>query len=248
MRIDEREHRLTGAERRAKLLQARGHHGVVGRRERVKIERRAFLLQLRLGVADGGRATATSLAARFTSASAASCAVFAVSAVSTEVVLLCTSFCRRSLMLLALAKFACAFCDACRRLLEGCFGLLGGGFGPADARRLLAVVEAGQNRTLGDAVADIGAKLDQHAGDLEADLGGDARLDGAEAEDLDRHIALNGGNLHLDRTQIGRPGAEQNAGADDQCRSRQDETFPRHGFHPATRDFILHTALPGAQH
>ena len=118
----------------------------------------------------------------------------------------------------------------------------------ATCAALLAVVEAGQNRALGDAVADIGAKLDQHAGDLEADLGGDARLDGAEAEDLDRHIALNGGNLQLDRTQIGRPGTEQNAGADDQCRCHQDETIPRHGFDPLSRDFILLTALLGAQH
>ena len=130
------------------------------------------------------RATATSLVAKFTSASAASCAVFAVSAVSTEALLLCTSFCRRSLMLLALAKFACAFCDACRRPLQVGFGLLGSGLGAGDARALLAVVEAGQNRALGDAVADIGAQLDQHAGNLETDPGGDARLDRAEAEDL----------------------------------------------------------------
>ena len=89
-------------------------------------------------------------------------------------------------MFLALAKFACAFCDARRRPLQIGFGLLGGRLGSADARGLLAVVEAGQNRALGDAVADIGAQIDQHAGNLEADLGGDARLDGAEAEDLDR--------------------------------------------------------------
>ena len=60
----------------------------------------------------------------------------------------------------------------------------------ATLRALFAVVEAGENRALGDAVADIGAKIDQHAGNLEADLGGDARLDRSEAEHLDRHVAL----------------------------------------------------------
>ena len=69
--------------------------------------------------------------------------------------------------------------------------LFDGGLGPRDARLLLAVVEAGQHRALGDALADIGAQIDQHAGNLEADLGGDARFDGAETEHLHRHVAGN---------------------------------------------------------
>ena len=53
-RIDQRENRLSRAKRGTKLLLARGHHGVVGRREGVKIQCCGFLLLLRLGVADGG--------------------------------------------------------------------------------------------------------------------------------------------------------------------------------------------------
>jgi len=104
---------------------------------------------------------------------------------------------------------------ACRRLLEIGLGLLGGGLGAGDTSALFAIVEAGENCTLGDAVADIGAKLDQHAGDLEADLGCDTRLDGTEAEDIDRHIALDGADLHRDRPQIQRPNTEQHTAADE---------------------------------
>ena len=81
------------------------------------------------------------------------------------------------------------------------FGLLNGRFGPGDLRGLLAVVKASQNSALGYPITDIGAKLDQHAGNLEADLGCDARLDRSEAEDFNRHITLDGGDLYLDRAQ-----------------------------------------------
>ena len=64
-------------------------------------------------------------------------------------------------------------------------------------RALFAVVEARQHRALWHTVADIGAQIDQHAGHLEANLGGDAGLDRAEAEDLDRHVTRNA--RHLDR-------------------------------------------------
>ena len=78
----------------------------------------------------------------------------------------------------------------------------------ATCARLLAIVEASQDRALGDAIADIGAKIDEHAGDLEADLGCDARLDRSEAEDFNRHIALDRRDRHFDRTQEQRPGAK----------------------------------------
>ena len=111
-------------------------------------------------------------------------------------------------MVLALAKFACAFCALAVALWKFASACSVAALARPTRAALFAVVEAGQHRALGDAVADIGAQFDQHAGNLEADLGCDAGLDGAEAEDFDRHIALDGADLHVDRTQIERPRAE----------------------------------------
>ena len=80
-------------------------------------------------------------------------------------------------------------------------GLLDGRPGPGDLCPLLAVVQAGQHATLGDAIADIRFKLDEHAGNLESHLGCHARLDGAEAENLNRHVALDLRDLHIDRAE-----------------------------------------------
>ena len=112
------------------------------------------------------------------------------------------------------------------------FSLLNGRICPGDLRSLLAVVEPGQNRALGDAVADIGAKLDQHTGYLEADLGGDARLDGAEAEDLDQHVSLRLGYLHSNRAQTQCPNS--GAGGNDQCEhnGEQKDASTAHGVLP----------------
>ena len=51
-RIDQGENRLSCAKRGTKLLLARGHHGIVGRREGVKIQCCGFLLLLCFGIAD----------------------------------------------------------------------------------------------------------------------------------------------------------------------------------------------------
>ena len=88
------------------------------------------------------------------------------------------------------------------------FGLLDSRLGPSDTRGLLAVIETGEHRAFGDAVADIGAQFDQHAGNLEADPGCYARLNGAEPEDLNRHVALNGRDLHFEWAEILRPSTE----------------------------------------
>ncbi len=50
-------------------------------------------------------------------------------------------------------------------------------------------------------VAVIRLEVDQHAGDLEPYIGGDAGPYRAEAEDLLTHIRLSGGGLDLDRPQ-----------------------------------------------
>lgn len=63
-------------------------------------------------------------------------------------------------------------------------------------RPLLTIVEASKDCTLGDVVADVGTQIDDEAGRLEANLGCDACLDRAEAEDLQRHVSFGGGNLN----------------------------------------------------
>jgi hypothetical protein len=95
----------------------------------------------------------------------------------------------------------------------GC-GLLDSRLGPSGTRGLLAVVEAGEHRTFGDAVADIGVQFDQNARDLESDFGRYAGLNGTEPEYVDPHVTLNGRDLYFDRAEICRPRTEQNAGAD----------------------------------
>ncbi len=84
-------------------------------------------------------------------------------------------------------------------------GLFDAAVGPRDLRALFAVVELGKHRALGDALADIGAQVDQHAGDLESDLRRDPRLDRAEPENLHRHIVLYSCDLYLDRPKVERP-------------------------------------------
>ena len=91
------------------------------------------------------------------------------------------------------------FLHAGIRLLQIGFGLLDRRPGAGRARPLLAVVKAGENGALGDVVADIGSQIDQHAGNLEADFGCDARLDRAETENLNRHVALDLRDLDIDR-------------------------------------------------
>ena len=134
-RIDQREHRLSRAERGAKLLQARGHHGVVGRRQRVKIERRGFLLLLRLGVADGGPRHRNIARGQ-------------IHVRKRGVLRRLRRLGRLDRGGVALHQLLPALVDglgigeirlrllrARRRPLEVGFGLLGGRFGPADARR-----------------------------------------------------------------------------------------------------------------
>ena len=123
--------------------------------------------------------------------------------------------------------------DARRRPLQIGFGLLDGRFGSGDARALFAVVKASQNGALGDAIADIRPKIDQHAGNLEADLGCDARLDGAEAENLDRHIALNLRDLNTDGTQKQSPNTSARSREDCRYDSKQNKASEAHAFpHP----------------
>ena len=56
------------------------------------------------------------------------------------------------------------------RLFQIGLGLLDRRLRSVDLRPLLAVIKACQNSALGDMVADIRSKIDQHAGNLEPDL------------------------------------------------------------------------------
>ena len=115
-------------------------------------------------------ATRTSLFAKFKSASAASCAVFAVSAASTEVVLALNELLLALIDALGIGIVRLRLFDARLGPLKIGLSLLDGRLRSGDLRALLAVVEPGQHRAFGDAIADIGAKIDEHAGNLEPDL------------------------------------------------------------------------------
>ena len=108
-------------------------------------------------------------------------------------------------------------------------GLLGGRLGAGNARALFAIVEAGQNRAFADPVADIRVQLDQHAGNLEADLGGDARFDRSEPEHLHRHVGGDGRDVDPQRTQESRPAAVAGGEQDDEDDGKRDSAFHAHG-------------------
>ncbi len=92
-------------------------------------------------------------------------------------------------------------------------------------RSLLAFVEARENRALGEAIADIGAKIDQDAGNLKPDLRCDPRLHGSEPKDLHGHVGGRMRNHHLDRADEPRPGA--NCGRyDEDNQPRQQKEAP----------------------
>ena len=69
-------------------------------------------------------------------------------------------------MLLAFSVIGLSLGDACRCLLQISLRLFGCGHGASDACFLFAVVEASQDRTLCDALANIGAKIDQDTREL----------------------------------------------------------------------------------
>jgi hypothetical protein len=87
---------------------------------------------------------------------------------------------------------------ACACLLKVGFGLFGSGLGPGDTRALFAVVEECQDCALAYAITDVCSKINEHSGNPESNFGCDASLHRSEAEDLNRNIALNLQNLHLD--------------------------------------------------
>ena len=119
-----------------------------------------------------------------------------------------------------------------RRPLEVGFGLLGGRLGAREPRALFAVIEAGQHGALGDAVADIGAKLDQHARNLEADLGCDAGLDSAEAKHLNQYVAFRLRDLHIDRTEKQCPRNRTSGNDQREHNGQQKDTSTAHGILP----------------
>jgi hypothetical protein len=77
---------------------------------------------------------------------------------------------------------------------------------------LLTVVEASKDRPRSDAIADVGAQIDDNAGHLETNLGCDPRLDRAEAKHLYRHVSLDGCDPNLDGAQEHCPRADTCAG------------------------------------
>ena len=189
----------SGGERRSELLLPRDHHGIVGRRQSVKVEGRLFLLPLRFRIADG-RARDGDVALR--KVHVGGCGAFGG---------LCRlgGLDRRDV---GLRQFLPAFADAFgigvvglglfeagRRPLQIGLGLLDRRLGAREPRALLARIEPREHRAFRDAIADIGRKIDEDAGNLEADLRLNARLDGAEPEDLNRHVTLDPGHLNLDR-------------------------------------------------
>ncbi len=170
-------------------------------------------------------ATSTSLLARFKSASAASRAALALSADSTDPDITLSQLLPAFIDAFGIGKVGVGLVDTRRDFLQVCLRLLLAGLGAGDHRLLLAVVEAGQHGALADAVADIGFQLDQQAGNLETDLGGNARFDRAEAEHLHRHIARALRDLHLDRANENHPGAEGDAAGDSQHDDKRDKPF-----------------------
>lgn len=76
-------------------------------------------------------------------------------------------------------------------------------------------------RTLGHAITDIRFELGEHARDLESHLGCDPRLDGAETENLNRHIVLDAGDLHRNGPKNQGPGC--NSGTPHQARQPKAE-------------------------
>ncbi len=105
------------------------------------------------------------------------------------------------------------------------FTLLDARFRPGKLCALFAVVETGEHGALWHAITDVGAKVNEHARNLEADLGGDARLDRAETEDLNRDVLLNACGLDLDRLKEHAPRADNKAGADRDRNCQQDDAF-----------------------
>ena len=167
------------------------------RREDVKVQRGRLLLLLRPGVVDVGL-------------SHQHVAVRQIQIRERRVLRRLCGFCRldrggvglnESLLALADARGICGgrfrLFDAGFGPLKIGFGLLDGRFRPGELCPLLAVVETGEDRTLRYAITYIRAKFDEHARNLESHLGCDAGLDGAEAENLDRHIALDLRGLHV---------------------------------------------------
>lgn len=55
---------------------------------------------------------------------------------------------------------------------------------------LLAVIETGKDCALGEAVANIGAKINQDTGNGGSNLRCDARFGGSKAKDLNRYVVL----------------------------------------------------------
>ena len=88
------------------------------------------------------------------------------------------------------------------RLCDRCLG-------DGDLRLDVAHVELGEHLAHSHPVALIGTKRDQHARDLEADIGLDPRADRAKPEHLLPHIRLHGRNRHRDRAEEGEPGQER---------------------------------------
>ena len=87
------------------------------------------------------------------------------------------------------------------------FGLGESRLGGADSgarlgntRLLLAILEAGEKVSLGDAIAVIDAQFDQRGSGFEAELRGDAGLLGAEAEDAHRDVLDRGGDIDCKRS------------------------------------------------
>ena len=121
---------------RTTFLQSSGHHRIVGRRERVKIQRSALsCCCCAFASLMAARATAISLEATFTSARVASCTAFDVSAVSTEVMfdlheLLPTLIDGLGIVIVRLRLF-----EAGRGLLQIGLGLFDGGLGAAALAR-----------------------------------------------------------------------------------------------------------------
>ena len=101
--------------------------------------------------------------------------------------------------------------DAGYRPLQIGLTLLDRRFGSRDLCLLLPAIEACEDRALCDAIADIGLKIDEDAGNLESDLGLNACLYGAEPEDLHRDVPLAARYLDADRTQQQGPGSKRRA-------------------------------------
>jgi len=99
---------------------------------------------------------------------------------------------------LVLAGMAAALVGSASYAFAAGISITSSSLGAGNAGALLAVIKLGENNALGNVVSNVGANVDQDTGNLESNLGCDARLDGSKTEDLNGYIVVDARDLHRD--------------------------------------------------